>query len=171
MHGPQTALNRSPGLSCILLKGDSEKLVNCRVAIKTSITWLLNSNSIVWKRLSGMQIESEEQASTLEHDCFVALVLRGHVTWLSGEPPCFLFKQVDLPVPQVEVLVPEVLVIHQAPLPPGVVVALLVAHPGEVQPLRVAKLVADEVEPALPTEAVHKKPDHLVQGDPSLHNC
>ena len=118
-----------------------------------------------------MQIESKEQASAFEHDCFVALVLRGHVSRFSREPPCFFLQQVDLLVPQVEMLVTEVLVIHQAPLPPCMVVALLVAHPGEVQPLWVAKLVADEVEPALPTEAVHKKPDHLVQGDASLHNC
>ena len=100
-----------------------------------------------------MQIESEEQASALEHNGFVALVLRGHVSRISGEPPCFLFQQVDLLVPQVEMLVPEVLVIHQAPLPPGVVIAPMVAHPGEVQPLRVAELVADEVEPALPPSA------------------
>ena len=42
--------------------------------------------------------------------------------------------------------VEEVVVVHEVPLPPGVVIALPVTHPGEVKPLGVAELVAHEVE-------------------------
>lgn len=58
------------------------------------------------------------------------------------QPAVLVFGAVHVPVKYVELTVAEVIHIHQVKLPPGIVVALIVALSGEIQPLRVAKLIS-----------------------------
>lgn len=58
------------------------------------------------------------------------------------QPAVLVFGAVHVPVKGIELTVAEVIRIHQVKLPPGIVVALIVTLPREIQPLRVAKLVS-----------------------------
>merc|ERR1719400_1899509 len=115
-------------------------------------------------------IESKEQSCALKDNRLVVFMLCRHIARLCRKPTHPLLQHVHLFVPKIQMLVTEVRVVHETPLPPGMMIALLVANPWEVQPLGMTKLVSDEVQPTLSTQSVDKEPDHLVQGNPSLDN-
>lgn len=83
-------------------------------------------------------------------------------------------------VPQLQVLVPQVVRVGQGPLATGVLVAVAIALPRKVNPLWVSKLVAHEVQPRLAAQragdetdvsAVRREraaPNHLMQSDASV---
>ena len=81
------------------------------------------------------------------------------------KPAVLLLQMVHGSIELVEKLVIEVGVVHQVPLSPGVVITLSVTNSGEVQPLRVAELVADEVKITFPRQGVDQQPDGLVEGE------
>lgn len=64
----------------------------------------------------------------------------------SRQPAVLVFGAVHVPVKGIELTVAEMIHIHQVKLPPGVVVALIVAFSGEIQPLRMAKLISCNTE-------------------------
>ena len=63
-----------------------------------------------------------------------------------SQPAVLVFGTVHVPVKGVELTVAEVFHIHQVKLPPGIVVTLIVPLPGEIQPLRMAKLIPCNTE-------------------------
>lgn len=60
------------------------------------------------------------------------------------QPAVFVLCAVHVPVKGEELGVAQVIHVHQVELPAGVVVALIVPHAGEVQPLRMTKFVTCE---------------------------
>lgn len=111
-----------------------------------------------------MEVEHENESAALEHDDLVVLVLPRDVAGVvAGQPAVLLLGDVHGAVPVVEELVLEQVALHQAPLAAGVVERLVVADAREVKPLRMAELVADEVEVRLAAESVGDQADHLMQ--------
>lgn len=64
----------------------------------------------------------------------------------SSQPAVLVFGAVHVPVKRVELSVTQVIRVHKVKLSPGVMVTLIVPFPGEVQPLRVAKLIPCEIK-------------------------
>lgn len=58
-----------------------------------------------------------------------------------SQPAVLVFGTVHVPVKGVELMVAEVIHIQEVKLPPGIVVTLIVPLSGEIQPLRMAKLI------------------------------
>ena len=69
------------------------------------------------------------------------------------------------PVERRQVLVFEVRVIHQRPLPPGILVAPVVSLAGEIDPFRVAEVVAHEGHICLSAQGDREQPDHFMKCD------
>lgn len=59
-----------------------------------------------------------------------------------SQPAVLVLCEVHCAVEGIELTVAQVLHIQQIILPPGVAIALIVALPGEVKPLRVAKFIS-----------------------------
>lgn len=64
----------------------------------------------------------------------------------SCQPAVLVFSTVHVPVKGIELTVAQVIHIYQVKLPPGIVVTLIVALSGEIQPLRMAKLISCNTE-------------------------
>ena len=67
-----------------------------------------------------------------------------------------------------EAAILEVGVIGEVPLAAGVFVGPVVAFAGEVYPLGMAELVADEVEPSFATGDHGEEANHFVKGDAAV---
>lgn len=78
-------------------------------------------------------------------------------THLCGQPPRAGFERVHGRVPRVELGVAQLGVVRQRPLAPAVVIRVLVALAGEVNPLGVAELVAHKVEPRFSAQDVRRE--------------
>lgn len=114
----------------------------------------LDADAVVREALRGVEVEDEDAAAALEHDDLVALVLEADVRLRRVQPPVVLLRQVHLAVELVEVLVPQEAVVREVQLAPRVPERVLVSLAREVEPFRMAKFVALEVEVAFAPEAV-----------------
>lgn len=123
----------------------------------------VDADPVIGKALGGVEVEDEDAAAALEHDDLVALVLEADVGLGCVQPAVVGLRQVHLAVELVEVPVPQQVVFGQVELAPRVPERVLVALAREVEPFRVAELVAFEVEVALAAEAVRQQSDHLVK--------
>ena len=113
----------------------------------------------------GGEVEHEEQAAPLKGDDVVVLVDPAQGGPALVEDAVILRRGDHVVVEVVQVLVFQVRVAHQAPLAAAVLEAVAVAGAGEVDPLRVAELVAHEVQVAVAAGGQGQQADHLVQGD------
>ncbi|KAI7092158.1 1,4-alpha-glucan-branching [Hortaea werneckii] len=111
---------------------------------------LLDADAVIGKGAGRVEVEDPEQARALEDDDFVPFVFEGDVG-LRGVQPAVL----GLGVLHGGVEVVE--------LAAGVVEGVVVALAREVEPFRVAELVAFEVQVGFAPEPVRDQPDHLVQ--------
>lgn len=64
-----------------------------------------------------------------------------HTYWSRVQPSILFFSQIHRPVKIVEELVPQQLVIHEVPLPSGILIALIVTDTRKVQPFRMSKFI------------------------------
>ena len=120
----------------------------CPVRVKNNLIFssFLNSDRVVSEGLARMKVEAEDTSCPLKHNDLVVLVLGGHVAWFRAQPSLLLLQMVHGSVKLVETSVEKIAIIHQVPLPSGVVITLSIAYTGKVQPLRMSKLVTNEVE-------------------------
>ena len=75
--------------------------------------------------------------------------IQNEVDLLSSKPSILLFEVVHVAIEVVEVLVLEQRIIDEVPLAAGVVITVVVAFPGKVQPLRVTELITFQLQPIL----------------------
>mmetsp|Transcript_2946 Transcript_2946/g.7969 ORF Transcript_2946/g.7969 Transcript_2946/m.7969 type:complete len:225 (-) Transcript_2946:2194-2868(-) len=113
---------------------------------------------VIGVRVARMEVENENQIPLLEHDQLVHLVLAGDVGVRSVDKSERFVQMHQGPVVRVHVLVLEGLGIREIPPSPALVVGSPVAWnelsrggvvrviPRKVDPLRVAKLVAHEIQ-------------------------
>eukprot|EP00951_Prasinocladus_malaysianus_P021839 scaffold181505_cov33-Prasinocladus_malaysianus.AAC.1 len=114
-----------------------------------------------------MEVEDKDKLIALaDNDLALVVLLADAQVWGADEAKPVVQLMHGL-VPLVELVVQQVRPVHQAPLAPAVLVAPVVAVSREVDPLGVAKLVAHEVQPAVPAERHRQQPCHLVEGDAS----
>ena len=120
----------------------------CPVRVQDNLIFpsLLNSNRVVSEGLARMKVEAEDTSCPLKHNDLVVLVLGGHIAWIRPQPSLLLLQMVHGSIKLVETSVEKIAIIHEVPLPSGIVITLSVAHTGKVQPLRMSKLVTNEVE-------------------------
>ena len=116
-------------------------------------------------RLTGMEIESEEEpVPGKDQDLFLVLQ-EPHVTHALGEDLMLLGQLHHVLIEVVQPLVFQEAVLLQAPLTAAEMEAPAVAFPGEVDPLRMTELIAHEVQIALTAAGKGEQPDQLVQSD------
>ena len=120
----------------------------CPVRVKNNLifTRLLNSNRVVGEGLARMKVEAEDTSCPLKHNDLVVLVLGGHVAWIRPKPSLLLLQMVHGSIKLVETSVEKIAIVHQVPLSSSVVITLSISHAGKVQPLRMSKLVTNEVK-------------------------
>jgi hypothetical protein len=112
-----------------------------------------------------MEIEQEKVLTPGKENDFVGLMEADDVGPAGHVAP----DSQHVLVEGLELAVAEVRVVGQVPLPPAVVEGPVVALPRKVDPLRMAELVAHEVQvPFTPNRECYQ-PDHLVQGHASIH--
>ena len=131
-------------------------------------TFLLNTNTVISEALLRMEVKDPQQSSTLKYNDLVALVFKTDVGLRRMEPSVLLLCPLHLAVEFVEKPVAEELVIWKVELAAGVVEAVVVAFTGEVEPFRVAELVAFEVQVALTSQTMCDQTDQLMQGQASV---
>ena len=120
----------------------------CPVRVQNNLIFpsLLNSYRVVSEGLARMKVEAEDTSCSLKHNHLVILVLGGHVAWIRAQPSLLLLQMVHGSIKLVQTSVEKIAIIHQVPLSSGVVITLSIAHTGKVQPLRMSKLVTNEVK-------------------------
>ena len=117
----------------------------------------------------GMQVEGVQQPAPGE-DQQLALVVDPQALGGAGAVHLAGVHEVGHgPVEGRQPVVLHVPVLHQRPLPAGVVIAPVVALPGEVHPLGMAELVADEVQIAVARRGAGQEADDLVHVDGPVH--
>ena len=139
-------------------------------------------NPVVRVRVVRVEVEHEDQVTPLEHDELVHLILAGDVSVGRVHKTKGLVQVHQGPVIRVHELVLERVRVRQIPPPAALIVGAPVTRdelprggvvgvvPWEVNPLRVPKLVAHEVQIALPAQGRRNGADHLVQGNTPVHD-
>lgn len=120
--------------------------------------------AVIW-----MEVEHKYTQPLLKDSNFVVVVLGPNIP-KGGVENIITYINVDHSfVKSIQLPILEQLVIKKVPPAPTVVIAPVVTLPGEVYPLRVAKLITHEVQVRIPTQTERYQPDHLVQGHPPEH--
>lgn len=131
---------------------------------------LLDADAVIGVAVGVVEVEDEDQAGALKDDDLVTLVLERDVGLRGVQPAVLVLAQVHRPVKVVEELVTQKTIFRKVELTPGVPERVLVALTGEVKPLRVAELIALEVEVTLTSQGVGKETDQLVQGHAAVND-
>ena len=118
-------------------------------------TGFLDSNTIIRKRLRRMEVEDEEETSAFIYDDFVNFVFQRDVCRTGVKPMIFIVELVHGFIEVVEVFVTKKVIVDNVPLASCVVEGVAVTLAGEIEPLRMAKLVALKVQVAFATEGVN----------------
>mmetsp|Transcript_13740 Transcript_13740/g.31730 ORF Transcript_13740/g.31730 Transcript_13740/m.31730 type:complete len:415 (+) Transcript_13740:249-1493(+) len=147
----------------------SPKLSPVRVEDDLVLAGPEGSDAIALVGVCGVEVEDEEKFSLLGDDHLISLVLQAHILMaaLMHEAEC-LFQALHGRVEVVEMDVTKMRLVREVPLAASVMVRPVVPDAGEVDPLRVTKLVAHEVEISLSSERHCDEADHLVQGDAAV---
>ena len=129
-----------------------------------------NADVQVFVGVGGVEVEDEDERSSLGDDEFALLARGGHPLVLVREELVALVEVHHRPVEVVELVVAEVLGVGEVPAAAAVVVRPLVALAGEVDPLGVAELVTHEVQVPLAADGHGDEAKHLVQRHPAVHH-
>lgn len=142
------------------------------VAVQHQLVVAFKSGSypVVLEALCRVEVEHEQQASSLERDHLVLIVVQAHVLLPVRQPRVLLLQLVHRHVPLVQTVVAQQRVVSQVPPSNRMVVAPPVVLPREIDPLRMPEFVPHEGQVPLPSERKRDQPDHLVVGDSSEHN-
>ena len=111
---------------------------------------------------AGVEVEGEQQALPGEGDGLAVVVHDVQVAAVLGEHIHTLGQSHHVPVEFAQEAVLQSLIVLQAPLAAAVVEAPAVALPGEVDPFRVAELVAHEVQVCFAATGQSEQADHLM---------
>lgn len=133
-------------------------------------TGCVDPDPVVNKRLGRVEVEDPEQPGPFEDDHLVTLVLARDVTLGRVEPAKPVLDVLHARVEPGQLAIPEQVVVDEVELAAGVVERVAVALAREVKPLRVAELVAFEVEITLTAETVGDEPDELVKGHTTVNH-
>jgi hypothetical protein len=127
------------------------------------------ADRILFEAVIWMEVEHEHTQPFLKNGNLVVVILCPDVP-KGGVENIIVYINADHSfVKGIQLPILEQLVIEKIPPAPTVVIAPVVALPGEVYPLRVAKLIAHEVQIRITTQTERYQPDHLVQGHPPEH--
>lgn len=128
------------------------------------------SYPVVLEAFCRVEVEHEQQASSLECDHLVLIVVQAHVLLSVRQPRVLLLQLVHRYVPLVQTVVAQQRVVGQVPPPNRMVVAPPVPLSREIDPLWVPEFVPHEGKVPLPPERKRDQSDHLMVGDSSEHN-
>lgn len=93
------------------------------------------TDSVIREALVQVEVEDEDETASVEGHHFVAFMLPGHKAGVAFvQPSIFLFGEVHRPVPVVQELVLQQVVLDEAPLTTRIVERLVVSDSWEVQP-------------------------------------
>lgn len=84
------------------------------------------------------------------------------------QPSVLLFGGVHGTIEFIQKLVLQQIIVHQVPLAPRVMIRIIITLPWEVQPFRMAKFVAHEVQIGLAAQRMRNQADHFVQGNATI---
>lgn len=149
---------------------EAAMILGIRVEHDTVGARLLDADAVVGVAVGVVEVEDEDQAGALKDDDLVTLVLERDVGLRSVQPAVLVLGQVHRPVEVVEVLVTQEAILGKVELASGVPERVLVALAGEVEPLRVAELVALEVEVTLTTQGMGEETDQLVKSHAAVND-
>mmetsp|Transcript_155367 Transcript_155367/g.498494 ORF Transcript_155367/g.498494 Transcript_155367/m.498494 type:complete len:736 (-) Transcript_155367:1057-3264(-) len=128
-----------------------------------------HADLVAHKALRGVEVEDEQKLTALKGDDLVSLVLERDVLMLRTQEAVAVLAGVHELVEILKELIAQMVSIGKIPPAPTVLVAPVVRGRWKVDPLRVAKLVAHEVQVALSAQGQDEEPHHLVQRKPSVH--
>jgi len=114
-----------------------------------------------------MEIEDEDEVTLLVYYHFVTLIVQGHILVRLDHGAKENLNSIHLLIKIVKLWISEIFIVHEIPLSSAVLITISVSFAREIDPLRVSKLVAHEVEIALTTERLRKETDHFVEGHSS----
>ena len=134
------------------------------------IRGILHRNQHIGQGAVEVEVEGEEEALAAKDDGLFRRFQKTQVRHALGEHAVLFGQSHHILVKITQPLVFEIFVVPQAPLAAAVMEAPAVAFTGEVDPLRVAKLVAHEVEVGLAAATQGEQADHLVQGDGAVND-
>lgn len=109
----------------------------------------IDSDAVIGIAIAGVEIENEDQASSLVDNHFVPFVLEGDIRLGRVQPTILVFALVHQSVEMVEILVSQQWVVRQVQLPSSIPERVAVSLTWEIEPLGVPKLIALKVEIAL----------------------
>mmetsp|Transcript_15557 Transcript_15557/g.33794 ORF Transcript_15557/g.33794 Transcript_15557/m.33794 type:complete len:656 (+) Transcript_15557:2686-4653(+) len=127
-----------------------------------------HANLVIGVAVSGVEVEHEEEVSTLKGDHLVTLVFEDNILMFVAQETIPVLAGVHELVEVLEEVVSEVVGVGQVPSASAMVVAPAVLGAREIDPLRVAELVAHEGQVAFATQGQDDKPDHLVEGQTAV---
>ena len=126
--------------------------------------------TVVGEGLRGAEVEDEDEIATHVGQDLIAVVVP-HLLQGQGLEAADAVDQLEHGSVEVtEEVVLQVGIVDEAPLPTRILIRPAVAFAGEVDPLRVAELVAHEVQVAAVDGGGGDEADHLVQGQTALHH-
>lgn len=131
------------------------------------VRWPESANWIILVRLCWMEIVDEDQVTLFVYYHFVALIVQGHILVRLDHGAKENLGSVHLLIKIVKLWVSEIFIVHEIPLSSAVLITISVSFTREIDPLRVSKLVAHEVEIALTAERLRNETDHFVDGHSS----
>lgn len=114
-----------------------------------------------------MEIVDEDEVTLFVYYHFVALIVQGHILVRIDHGAKENLCSVHLLIKIVKLWISEIFIVHEIPLSSAVLITISVSFTREVDPFRVSKLVAHEVEIALTAERLRNETDHFVDGHSS----
>lgn len=155
-------------------------LVNpCETAKILSITvqdhavgpWNIDADAIIAKTLRGMKVEDKHEAGPLEDNDLVTFMFERDMCLGSVQPAVLLLSPIHCPVKIVQKTVSEELVPREVELATGVHERVSIPLTGEIEPLRVSKLVTLEVKIALSAQGMGQESNEFVESHAPVNDC
>ena len=127
-------------------------------------------NAVAVERLAGVEVEDKEQVVAHEGEHLVSVVLAQFDDGSLFEFFLLTHQMNHRLVEGTEVLVFQVVAVHEVPLAAGILVGPAVTLAGKVDPFGVTELVAHEVEVAAVDGREGDEPYHLVQSHAAVYD-
>ena len=123
-----------------------------------------HGHGMVHPGLGGMKVEDIDHGSPFKGEPFFYARNPQEPDGGLAKKTAILNKGRHGPVKACQKWVFQVRVVHQAPLPPGIMTGPVIAVAGKIDPLRVAELIAHKVKIPAACRCKGDEADHLVEG-------
>ena len=116
-----------------------------------------------------MEVEDVDKLSSFINNNLVLFVLQGDILMKLDHSTENGLIVAHLPVKLTKLTVSQVWVVQKTPLSSAIMVAIVVALSWEIDPLRMAKFVAHEIEVCFTAQGLSDQSNHFMESDTSAY--